>query len=316
MTEAVDWTIIVPVFNEVESVEHTLARLRQSIEGVMTSYEVILVDDGSTDGSGQLLDRLAEEDCSIRALHFSRNFGHMAALTAGMEHARARKGIVTLDADGQHPPEMIPAMVVEWQKGADIVQTVRESTESASFLKESSARVFYWALNRLADLGLPAGAADFRLLDRQVVDAINSFPESNRFLRGLVFSVGFQTAMLPYRAEARHAGQTKYTLRRMAGLALSAITSFSTKPLKLSILLGGLTLVFSLVYGLYVLLAVMRGDESIVPGWSSLIVVILFFSSVQLICLGLLSEYMGRLYMEAKRRPAYILRTPACKRTP
>lgn len=314
--ESAAWSIVVPVFNEAENIEYMISRITDAVDGVLSSFEIVVVNDGSTDGSGELLERLRVSNERLRPIHFSRNFGHMAALSAGLEHARGTRGVITLDADGQHPPELIPTMVEQWTEGADIVQTIRETTESGSAMKEHLSRAFYALMDRLAGLGLPSGAADFRLLDRQVVDIVNRFPESNRFLRGLIFSIGFKVSMIPYRAEARHAGTTKYNLRKMMAFGLAGITSFSTKPLRISIFLGALTLLCALLYGTYVAVALYRGDSSIVPGWSSLIAVILFFSSVQLICLGLLSEYMGRLYMEAKQRPRYIVRTPPTNREP
>ncbi len=284
-------------------------RLREVADGLGEPYEILCVNDGSTDGTESLLESLAAEDERIRPVHFSRNFGHMAALTAGLELAEAQGAVLCLDADGQHPPEMIPRMVEGWRKGADIVQAVRIHTRQGGFLKSATSRLFYHLLNYLADADLPDGAADFRLLDRQVVDALNALPERVRFVRALVYWVGFRREVVPYEAAPRLAGSSKYGLIQMVQLALSGITSFSTRPLRISLFVGAAVTLLAFFYALYILWCFATG-VALVPGWTSMLLVVLTLSGVQLMALGIASEYLARLYFEQKHRPVYLLRKP------
>jgi dolichol-phosphate mannosyltransferase len=214
-----------------------------------------------------------------------------------------------MDSDGQHPPEMIPALVQKWREGADIVQTVRRATEGETLFKRVTSSAFYGILNRLSDLELPEGAADFRLLDRQVVDALNQLPERNRFLRGLVYWVGFRLVTVEYEAERRMSGVTKYNARKMMSFALNGITAFSSKPLRLSLFLGLGILAAAACYAVYIL-GCYLADIPLVPGWTSLLLATLLLSGIQLLMLGVVSEYLGRLLTEAKGRPIYIRRRP------
>lgn len=302
------FSFVLPAFNEEANIEVLARRLLAVGEGLARPFEIVFVNDGSSDGTGGVLDRLSREDGRIRPLHFSRNFGHMAALTAGFEHAAATGAVICLDADGQHPPELIPEMVRLWETGIDIVQTIRTESEGASFTKRLTSRGFYWVLNTLSGMGVAEGAADFRLMDRQVVDALNRLPERARFIRGLVFWVGYTRAYLPFEAPERVAGVTKYGFRKMFAFAMTGITSFSTRPLQAPFYLGlGLGMV-SLLLALTLVLYRMAGGP--VQGWTWVLLAVLLLGTLQLWCIGIVSEYLARLYFESKARPVYLLRRP------
>ncbi len=303
------YSIVLPAYNEGENLRAMSGRLAQVVAGLDASVEVIWVNDGSTDDTESVLDTLAAADPRIRAIHFSRNFGHMAALTAGLEAARATGAVICLDADGQHPPELIPTLIERWRAGADIVQTVREDSGADSVMKRVTSREFYRVLNGLADLDIPAGAADFRLLDRQVVDALNELPERVRFMRGLVFWVGFRRDLVPYQAQARLGGTTKYTLPSMLRFALNGITSFSMRPLRLSFLMGMVVAMLAVIYAGYVLWCYATGIP-LTPGWTSLLLTVMVLGCAQLFAIGIASEYLGRIFLEQKHRPLYVVRKP------
>lgn len=307
--ERPEFTFVLPAYNEAENLRPLAARLRVSGAAIGDSYEIIWVDDGSTDETARVLAELAAEDSRIRPLYLARNFGHMAALTAGIEAAQARGAVVCLDSDGQHPPELIPDLVRRWRDGADIVQTVRVESADAGPVKRTGSRLFYTLLNRLAKMDLPQGAADFRLLDRQVVDVLNGLPERVRFMRALVFWVGFRRDLAPFEAAPRMAGKTKYSFWKMLQFALSGITSFSTRPLRIAFVLGVLVTLGAMSYGAYILWCFACGIP-LVPGWTSLLLAVLGLSGMQLITLGIASEYLARLYAEQKHRPVYVLRKP------
>jgi dolichol-phosphate mannosyltransferase len=302
------FSFILPTFNEKMNIEVLAQRLISVGNKLERPYEILFVDDGSSDGTDEVLDRLAEKEPTVRVVHFSRNFGHMAALTAGLENALATGAIVCLDADGQHPPELIPEMVERWEKGVDIVQTIRVQTSDATVVKKVTSNFFYKLFDVFADIELPQGTADFRLMDRQVVEAINSLPEKNRFIRGLVYWIGFKKETIPYNALPRLGGTTKYNLLKMLSFALSGITSFSNKPLRLSFLVGVFVTCCAGLYALFILYCYFSGYK-LVPGWSSMLFVTLMLSGVQLISLGIASEYLARIYFESKRRPVYIVRS-------
>lgn len=310
-----EFSFVLPAFNEVENLALLLPRLVAAGEACGGCFEILWVNDGSTDGTEEALEAMASTDRRVRPVHLSRNFGHMAALTAGMEAARATGALVCLDSDGQHPPELIPELVERWREGVDIVQTVRKATAGETAVKKFTSKLFYGMMRHLADFDMPEGAADFRLLDRQVVDALNGLPERSRFLRGLVQWVGFRLETFEYVAPGRLAGVTKYSMRRMALFALSGITSFSVQPLRVSFGLGLGVLALAGLYGTYTLAAYFAGWP-LERGWTSLLLTTLFLGGVQLITLGVASEYLGRIYEECKSRPVYITRRPRGRRSP
>lgn len=296
------FSIVVPLFNEEECVGELITRLTE----VMSEhdYEIILVNDGSTDGTLGAIQEHALQDSRIKFLSFSRNFGHQMALSAGIDHARG-DAVITLDGDLQHPPELIPTLIERWRAGTDVVSTVRVSNRGHR-LKELISSVFYWTLRKLSGVDISAGSADFRLLDRAAADAIRSCNEHFIFIRGLVPWLGFSRESIPYEAAARYGGSSKYLTARMAGFALDGIFSFSVVPLRVISLLGLLTIILGAVYGTYSLLVRIFTNQA-VSGWTSLVIVILVFSGTQLLSLGILSEYVGRIYEEVKHRPRYIV---------
>ncbi|HVN66824.1 MAG TPA: glycosyltransferase family 2 protein [Candidatus Sulfotelmatobacter sp.] len=309
MPENLDLSIVVPVYNEQESLKELHDRLTAVLKPLNLHYEIIMVDDGSTDGSLAVIGELRRHDPRVKFLSFSRNFGHMIALTAGLDHAAGR-AVITLDADLQHPPSLIPILIEKWRAGAEVVNTLRQETKGAALFKSLSAGFFYWLLNRIARLDLPANAADYRLLDRRVVDSLKTVRERSRFLRGLVRWVGFKQVSVNYEADARFAGRTKYSTGRMVAFALDGITSFSAFPLRLATYLGLTVAGFSffyILYAVYIRLFTSRAIE----GWTSVLVTVLFIGGVQLIFLGVLGEYLSRVFEETKQRPLYVLREKA-----
>jgi glycosyltransferase involved in cell wall biosynthesis len=296
-------SVVAPMFDEEETVQAFYDRVRRALDGVR--LEIVLVDDASRDRTPELLDRLADSDPRVRVLHLSRNFGHQAAITAGLEHARG-DAVVMLDGDLQDPPEVIPEMLERWRDGADVVYGVRESRTGESRFKLVSASWFYRLFARLTKMELRENSGDFRLLDRQALDAVLGLRERNRFLRGMTVWVGFTQTAVPYQRDARHAGETKYTLRGMIRFSLDAISSFSSFPLQIATFLG---FTFSLIAFLSLPLVVLARVLSIYDaGVPSLLFVVLLLGGIQLITVGIIGEYVGRIYDEVKGRPLYIVR--------
>ncbi len=298
-------SVVIPVFNEEEVLPETYRRLRAVMHGIQISYELLFVNDGSKDRSAHLLEELARRDPHVKVLHFSRNFGHQAAITAGMDYAQG-EAVVVIDADLQDPPELIPEMLAKWQEGYEVVYGKRMKREGETLFKRFTATLFYRLLRGVTTIDIPLDTGDFRLLDRKVVEVMRLLREKNRFIRGLVSWVGFRQTAIEYVRERRFAGETKYPLRKMLRLAWDGITAFSDKPLKVAAYLGFLLSLCSFVYLLFVVIAKILG-KSTVPGWASIVVINLFFNGVILIMLGVMGEYIGRIYDEAKNRPLYIV---------
>jgi dolichol-phosphate mannosyltransferase len=296
-------SVTAPLYNEEATVEELHRRVGAALAGL--PYELILVDDGSTDRTGEILARLAKEDPAVRVVRLSRNFGHQAAITAGLDHARG-DAVVMIDADLQDPPEVIPAMLERWRGGADVVFAVRSTRAGETRLKLATARWFYRLFARLAQVELHQNAGDFRLLDRSALDALLAMRERNRFLRGMTSWVGFEQAAVHYERDARHAGETKYTLRKMLRFSLDAVSSFSHVPLQAATVLG---FIFSLVAFLAIPVAIgFRIAGEFVPGVTTVLMVVLLLGGIQLITVGIIGEYLGRVYDEVKRRPLYVVR--------
>jgi polyisoprenyl-phosphate glycosyltransferase len=298
-------SVVIPAYNEEGNFEQLTGKLVELLSKY-PSYEILFVDDGSEDNTLAILQDLHRRNPRIRYLSLSRNFGHQNALKAGLDHA-VGDCVITMDADLQHPPRLIPRFVDKWQAGFDIVTTIRKDDRRVFFLKRLTSGIFYRLMNRLADIHIPKGAADFRLLDRAVVDVLKDTKEYYLFFRGLISWVGFKQCALQYVPEERFAGQTKYSLKRMLGFALTGFTSFSLKPLRLSVLLGLFFAVLAFVYGIYAILLKFFTDQAI-PGWASVLVSVLFIGGFQLIVLGIIGEYIGKLFMESKQRPHYIVK--------
>ncbi|MFT4569241.1 MAG: glycosyltransferase involved in cell wall biosynthesis [Hyphomicrobiaceae bacterium] len=297
-------SIVVPVFNEQDCVGEMSSRVRAALEACHLDYELIYVDDGSSDDTLACIRAIADDDPRVRYVSFSRNFGHQMALFAGVEHA-CGDVVVSLDGDLQHPPELIPELIERWREGYDVVYTVRTGNEGHA-LKEAFSGAFYWLMRSLTGVDVATGGADFRLLDRKVAEVLRNCEERFIFVRGLVPWLGFRRIGVEYRADERFAGQTKYLPARMFRFALDGIFSFSILPLRFIAALGAATVGLGLIYGFYsVVVRLILKDA--VSGWTSLIVIILVFSGTQLLSLGILSEYVGRIYEEVKHRPRYIV---------
>ncbi len=299
-------SVVVPVYNEQENLHPLLDRLRPVLEALHEPYEIVFVDDGSRDGTADAVAQVAAQGPQVRLVRLSRNFGHQAALCAGLQHARGA-AVITLDGDLQHPPELIPQLVHLWRNGCEIVQTIRREPADNNPLKRAGSRWFYRLLSSLTRLNVTPGAADFRLMDRVAVDAFLACGERRRFNRGLVQWIGFAYAEVPYDAEPRHAGRSKYSWRAMLRLAGDAIFSFSSLPLRLAGLAGAAVAVLAACYLVFVIWAKLTG-RAITPGWSSTLAAVLFLGSANLVVLWILGEYVGRLYEEVKQRPIFILR--------
>lgn len=300
-------SVVVPVYNEEENIRPLYDRLSETLKALGLSYEIIMVDDGSSDRSAEIISELNKKDGRVKLLSFSKNFGHMIALSAGLDHASGN-AVITLDADLQHPPALIPKLVEKWKSGAEVVNTLRKETRGAGVFKVLSADLFYRLLNKIARINLPPRAADYRLLDRKVVETLKQMKERARFLRGLISWVGFKQGSVEYEADPRFAGKTKYSVGRMFSFALDGITSFSSFPLRLSTYLGLTVAFLSFVYILYAVYIRLFTNRAI-EGWTSVLVAVLFIGGVQLIFLGILGEYLGRVYEETKQRPLYIVRS-------
>ncbi len=299
-------SVVIPVYNERDNLPVLFERLDSALARSGLEYELVFVDDGSSDGTAELLAREAARDARVRVVTLSRNFGHQAALLAGLEHARGQ-AVVTMDGDLQHPPELIPQMVALWQRGAEIVQAVRRQPADENPLKRLGSRGFYRLLGLLSRVQVTPGASDFRLMDRVAVEALLACRERCRFHRGLVHWIGFRRVELPYDAAPRAAGRSKYSWRAIWRLAGDAIFSFSTWPLRLAGLAGVAVSLVAMAYLLFVIWARLFTDRT-VPGWTSILAAVLVLGGMQLIVLWILGEYVGRLYEEAKQRPIYIVR--------
>ncbi|PIS28100.1 glycosyltransferase [Candidatus Saganbacteria bacterium CG08_land_8_20_14_0_20_45_16] len=298
-------SIVLPVCNEEQSLPQLYLRLAAVLKELGLDYEIIFIDDGSHDASWLELTKLHQTDHRVKVLSFSRNFGHMAALAAGLDQA-AGDVVITMDADLQHPPELIPQLLNEWEAGAEVVSTLRQESRRAGYFKNLSARFFYWLLNRIAKINLPANAADFRLLDRKVVETLKTIKERSRFLRGLISWIGYQQAFVAYQAEPRFAGKTKYSFSRMFSFAIDGITAFSAFPLRLATYLGLSIAFFSFIYIVYAIFVKLFTNNAM-AGWASVLIVVLFIGGVQLIFLGIIGEYLSRVFDETKGRPFYIV---------
>jgi dolichol-phosphate mannosyltransferase len=296
-------SVVAPVYNEEALVDEFYSRVCGALDNLR--FELVLVDDGSTDGSAAIMERLASTDPRVRVVFLSRNFGHQTALTAGLDHARG-DAVVMMDADLQDPPELIIEMLEHWRSGCDVVYAVREQREGESRFKLATARWFYSLFDRLAQVELQHNSGDFRLLDRRALDALLSMRERNRFLRGMTVWVGYTQAAVPYRRDPRYAGETKYTLSKMLRFSLDAIASFSDRPLQLATLLG--FLISTLAFVAIPIVVVLRLLGSYLPGFSAITITVLLLGGIQLITIGIIGEYVGRIYDEVKGRPLYLVR--------
>jgi glycosyltransferase involved in cell wall biosynthesis len=298
------FSIIAPVYNEKDCLDVLYSRISEVMDSTQDSWELILVDDGSTDGSTEIIRTLAQKDKRIRPVIFARNFGHQIAVTAGLDFSRG-DAVVIIDADLQDPPEVILELINKWREGYQVVYAQRSEREGESWFKLATASLFYRTIYRVTDVKIPMDTGDFRLLDRKVVEVMNTMRERHRFLRGMSAWVGFKSVGVPYKRAARFAGTTKYPFKKMLKLALTAITSFSYMPLQIAMWVGFLSAGVSILAIPVVIILRLVGSQFFF-GQATTLIAVLFLGGVQLICLGILGEYVGRIYDEAKGRPLYI----------
>jgi len=304
MTQPI-FTIIAPVYNEAESLPVLYKRVKEVMDKTGEPWELVLIDDGSRDGSTDIIRSLAKQDPCVRPVIFARNFGHQIAVTAGLDYSRGQ-AVVIIDADLQDPPEVILDLIAKWREGFEVVYAVRAEREGESWFKTMTASLFYRLIYRITDIKIPLDTGDFRLMDRKVVNVMNSMREKHRFLRGMSAWVGFKQIGVDYKRAARFAGTTKYPFSKMFRLALNAITSFSYFPLQVATYLGFISALISIIGIPIVAIGRLTGGAAFL-GQATTLIAVLFLGGVQLICVGILGEYIGRIYDEVKGRPLYIV---------
>lgn len=298
-------SVVVPLYNEEMVIDAMYTRLTQVLKGAGLDYEIIMVNDGSLDRTLPIAKNICLQDKRVKLISFSRNFGHQIAITAGMDRSSGQ-AVALIDADLQDPPEVILEMLVKWKEGFQVVYGVRKKREGESFFKLFTAKMFYRVLRRLTSISIPVDTGDFRLMDRRVIEQLKKMRERDRFVRGMVSWVGFRQTQVEYVREKRYAGETKYPFTKMLKFAADGILSFSQVPLKLSSAFGMLSAGLSFIFMIYGFLMRLFFPDQVVPGWSSLFVAILFIGGIQLMCIGILGEYLGRIHEEIKGRPIYI----------
>lgn len=303
-------SIVLPAFNESENIAKVCSEIDNVFEKLPYSHEIILVADGCTDNTMETIQELIPNNEHIFFIEFSRNFGHQLALKAGLDHAKG-DCVVSMDCDLQHPPELLTELLRKWEEGFEIVYTVRLEDKRLPLTKRISSNLFYKTLNSLSDVELESGSADFRLLDKKVVSVIRNFNENEPFLRGLFKWIGFTQTSVEYTPNSRHFGESKYSVKKMIKFALQGVTSFSIKPLYAATYIGFALSLLSILYIPYVLYAFFTGEE--VSGWASIIITIVFFGGLQLIILGIIGIYIGKMFMQVKNRPNYIIRSTNIK---
>lgn len=296
-------SIVIPAFNEEKNISKLYSKIIESVDDF--EFECLFVDDGSKDNTFDEIIKLSKADNRVKGISFSRNFGHQTALLAGLTEAE-NDLVITLDADGQHPPEVIKALIDEYHKGYDIVNTKRKSTADANYIKKYTSKWYYHILNVLTEVKIEPDSSDFRLMSRRTVEAYLSIGERDRFTRGLVKWMGYKQSIVEFDAPKRMSGTTKYTFRKMLRFALDGITSFSSRPLKISSLLGVFALSFGFIYSIYVFIVFLLGET--IPGWTSMMLVILFLGGFQLLSIGIIGEYIARIFNESKKRPHYFIK--------
>ena len=298
-------SVVIPAYNETGNISVIAGKIKEQLQGE-GSYEILFVDDGSTDGTLQEIKAAINEDPCVKYISLSRNFGHQNALKAGMDYATG-DCVICMDADMQHPPHVLAKLITYWKEGYDVVYTVRKDNGSVSVFKRATSKGFYKLMNLLCDVDVPMGSADFRLVDKKVVNEIRQFRENWIFIRGLVSWLGFRQIGVEYAAEPRHSGDSKYSLSKMIAFAVQGITSFSILPLRLSMVVGFIFSMVSFLYGVYALYVKIFTGVAL-KGWTSILMSILFLGGIQLLSLGIIGEYVGKTFIETKGRPSYVIR--------
>jgi glycosyltransferase involved in cell wall biosynthesis len=301
-------TIVVPSYNEESNIEKLLESLNEVIASLDYNFKILFVDDGSRDGTIVTLENLASKQNNLFYIELSRNFGHQNALKAGIDFAKINSdAIISMDGDLQHPPALIPELIAKWEEGYDVVYTIREEDESLSYFKNKTSSLFYSLMNKLSDIKFEPGTADFRLIDKKVAEVFSDFTENELFIRGIINWVGFSQFALHYKPQARFSGKSKYTVSKMIRFAIQGITSFSTRPLYFAIYLGlGLSILSIIFFSIYVGYSLYLGHT--ISGWASVITAIVFFGCLNLIVLGIIGIYIGKLFMQSKGRPNYLIK--------
>lgn len=299
-------SVVIPMYFEEEVVEECYARLTGIMQGTGFNYELVFIDDGSRDRTLDLLEDIAKRDRLVRVYSFSRNFGHQVAITAGIDKARG-DAVIVIDADLQDPPELIHKMIKLWEQGYDVVYAKRKKRIGETRFKLMTARIFYRFLDKLSEIKIPVDTGDYRLIDRKVADVLRKMPERNRYVRGMVSWAGFRQTPVEYERQERFAGTTKYPLKKMLKFAFDGIVSFSSKPLKLSQYLGFFAVLVAMAIFIYAVIYRLVGGRNLVYGWASIMTTVTFLGGVQLISVGILGEYIARMYDESKNRPLYII---------
>lgn len=298
-------SVIIPLLNEEGNIDIISEKLVSIIKSISINYEIIFIDDGSTDSSLKKIRNLSNNNLHIKGISLSRNFGHQIALSAGLEHSKGDV-VITMDADLQHPPEIIPKLIEKYKEGFDIVNTIRQETADSNFVKRLTSKGFYLLMNSLSDVRIEPAAADFRLMNRKTINEFLKFSEKDRFTRGLISWMGFNQAYINYSAPQRHSGISKYSLKKMFRFASDGLTSFSRKPLRISFYIGTSISIIGLIYSIYAIFEHFQGKTQ--PGWTSILVSILIIGGIQLISIGIIGEYLYRVFNESKNRPLYLIK--------
>lgn len=301
-------TIVIPSYNEESNIEKLLESLNEAIVSLNYNFKILFVDDGSIDGTILKLKSLAREQHNLFYIELSRNFGHQNALKAGIDYAKLNSdAVISMDGDLQHPPALIPELIARWEDGYDVVYTVRAETESLSYFKNKTSKWFYSLMNKLSEIKFEPGTADFRLIDKRVAEVFSDFTENELFIRGIINWVGFSQYAVDYMPQDRYSGKSKYTLSKMIRFAIQGITSFSTRPLYFAVFLGlGLSIFSIIFFSIYVGYSLYFGHP--ISGWASVITAIVFFGCLNLIVLGIIGIYIGKLFMQSKGRPNYLVK--------
>jgi len=298
-------SIVIPAYNEEGNIKVIISRLCEVLNSLGT-FQIIFLNDGSSDNTLEELKIAAQKDARIHYISFSKNFGHQAALKAGIDHATGNC-IISMDADMQHPPSLIPEMIKFWKEGYDVVYTQRKEDKGISVFKKLTSKYFYSLLQKMSDVPIEEGTADFRLLDKKVADIIRQTNDPFLFIRGLVPWMGFRQKKIVYQPDERYSGKTKYTFKKMAAFAINGITGFSIKPLRFATFLGVIISFLSFIYGIYAIV-IFFANAKVISGWASLLTSVLFIGGIQLIILGIIGEYIGKIYIQIKNRPFYIIK--------
>ncbi|MBQ1941229.1 MAG: glycosyltransferase family 2 protein [Selenomonadaceae bacterium] len=298
-------SIVVPVFNEEDNIQHFYESICQNMEPLPYEFELIFVDDGSKDRSREILRELEKKDSRIQSIFLAKNYGHQLALTCGLDHAEG-DAVITMDGDMQHPPELLPVLLEQWENGYEVVQTIRKTTEGVSAMKKLTSYYYYKVLNKLSDVHIQEGGSDFRLMDRVVVKAFRRYREHARFIRGMIGDMGFKQTRIEFVASKRFAGVSKFSPKKMLNFAIDGVLAYSIMPLRLGLYIGFLCAVVSILIICHVLVSKFIFDDA-VAGWTTTMACILFFGGMQMMVLGIIGEYLGRVFEEVKKRPLYLI---------